>query len=369
MKRKSKDRFEMREILNGTIKGNLVILDIEDLVHQFNATGRVGYYTIDDWVGACHEIGTDTNIIIGEKEYFPESHPLGFQRKIMSAHKHRRDFKRIIPSPLRPLEMHFRETDREKFSFTKVALETEEDFDALIAYLRLLRNSGEEMIRSLGQIRKTIGDRGFLTVFVSQPMEMYYVILQEQMVNYYLMMPEKYREAMEEVEKTSHFIIDCAAEADADMIMFGGAGTEIFDPEMIEHYIIEPSKGYVRHCEEKGLFSLMHCCGHTRILLDNKWFDDLRPTIFESFTKAPLGNIDDPVSAVRMLPDEIFFKGGLHLQDLLLGSPAEVGDMTHRAYRSFGNRRYILAGTCLILTGTSRENLMTVTSTVMQYDS
>ena len=358
----------MRGILSGEKQGNLVILDIQDTIHQFNGTWKVGHYSIDDWVMACHEIGTDTNIIIGEKEYFPENHPLGFKKEIISATKTERSFKRVIPSPLKPLEMHFRESNDQKYSFTKGAIEKEEDFDALIAYLRLLRNSGDELVKSFRTIRDKIGDRGLLTIFVSQPMEMYYVILHDEMASNYFLLPEKYFEAMTEVEKTSHFIIDCAAEADADVIMFGGAGTEVFDPEMIASHIVEPSKGYALRCREKGLFSLMHCCGHTRIFLENDWFQELTPTVFESFTKAPLGNIDDPVKAVKALSEKTFFKGGIILEQLLNGSPAEVMEMTHKAYQSFGDRKFILAGSCLILTGTSRENLEAVTSTASLYE-
>jgi uroporphyrinogen-III decarboxylase len=354
----------MRTVLSGTHADQLVILDIEDCLGDFNGTGRVGYYSLADWVSACHRVGVDANVVVGEANYFPPDHPLGWRRELISDAGTVRRFKRIIPSPLKPLEIHYRETDSEKYAMTKPALESEEDYDALIAYLRLLRDNRPELVKSFRQMREEVGEGGLLTIFVPAPMEMYYIILQQEMVYHWLDFEETYRRAMKEVEETGLFLIECAAEAGADMIMFGGAGTEIFSPEMIEEGVIRPEARYAQKCRETGLFSLMHCCGCTQILLDRGWIDAVRPTVFESFTQKPLGNIDDPASAAQRLPPGTFFKGGLNLARLRNGSPEEIAAMTRSARTQFSGLPFILAGTCAVLTGTPERNLKAVSRTI-----
>ncbi len=365
--RRSKTRHEMGAILSGGTPGQLCILDIRDCLGDFNGSGAVGYHTWRDWVEACHAIGSDANVIVGEKEYFPQDHPLGWRRELVWEKPGERCFKRIVPSPLKPLEQHYWETDVNRAALTNVPIETEEDFDALIAYLRMLRGSCGQMVESLRAIRREVGDGGFLTVFVSSPMEAYYVVMQHEMVLHSLMMPEKYGEVMAEVERTSYFVIECAAEAGADMIMFGGAGTEIFSPDMIGEHIVRPEAGYAEACRDLGLFSLMHCCGRTQVLRRNAWIADVSPTVFESFTPEPLGDIADPVAAARELPAGTFFKGGLSLERLLRGTPQECAAMTREALAAFAGVPHIVSGTCAILTGTPRENLDAVTGAVAEH--
>ena len=363
----SRTRQEMRAVLSGAHQDQLVILDIEDCLGDFNGTGRIGYYTLSDWTAACHQVGCDANVIIGEADYFPPEHFLGWRKEMISDDGTVRKYKRIIPSPAFPLEIHYRETNREKKAMIKPALETEKDYESLAAYLKLLRENRDALIQSFSKIRNEIGDGGLMTVFVPAPMEMYYVILQQEMVYHWLDFPDMYQRLMKDVEQTGLFIIECAAAAGADMIMFGGAGTEIFSPEMIEQGIVFPEKRYSEKCRETGLFSQMHCCGQTQILLDRKWIDDIKPTVFESFTQIPLGNINNPVDAAYQLPEKTFFKGGLNLAMLLNGSIEQVEAMTRIALQQFSNRPFILSGSCAVLTGTPEANLYAVANTVKNF--
>jgi len=363
MNRLSKTRDEQRQRLAGGGRG-LVMLDIRDDVDFLAGTPTRG--DLRAWVDACLSVGTDAAVIVGEADYLPADHPLGRKRHA------RRDGENTLveitqPTPLRPLHGLEVTTPGQKPARTKMYMESEPDYDAFVALMTAWRDGHRDITANFRRMRDTIGHDGLLMVFISQPLEMYYFILQHDMVMHYLDWPDTYGRAMAEVEKTAHCIIDCAADAGADMIMFGGAGTEIFNPHMIENHIIAPSRRYVDHCRDRGLFSLMHCCGRTKILLDNRWFDPLRPTIFESFTEAPLGDIASPAAAVKQLPDDIFFKGGLSLDTLRRGTPRDVEQAVRRAYADFGGHRFILAGTCAILTGTPRENLLAATRTAREF--
>jgi len=363
MNRPSKTRDEIRQRLAEGGRG-LVMLDIRDDVDFLAQTPTHGDPRA--WVDACHAVGTDAVILIGEADYLPADHPWGRKRRT------RRDGEKTIvditqPTPLGPLHGQEVTTPGQKPARTKMFMESPPDYDAFIALMAAWRDSRREITANLARVRRTIGPDGVLAVFIAQPMEMYYFILQYDMVMHYLDWPETYGRAMVEVEETAHCVIDCADDAGADMIMFGGAGTEIFNPEMIERHIIDPSRRYVEHCRRRDLFSLMHCCGRTQILLDKGWFESLRPTIFESFTESPLGDIASPTTAVKQLPADIFFKGGLSLDLLHRGSPRDVEQAVRRAYAEFGDHRFILAGTCAILTGTPKENLLAATRTAMEY--
>jgi uroporphyrinogen-III decarboxylase len=173
---------------------------------------------------------------------------------------------------------------------------------------------------------------------------------------------------MREVEKTSLFMIECAARAGADMMFFGSVGTELFNPSIIEEHNLRPARLYAERCKELGLFSLMHSCGRTRIFLERGWFRGFAPTIFESFTSAPLGDIERPREAVDQLHPETFFKGGLSLELVRNGTPEQVREAVGRAYENFGHRKFILAGTCAILTGTPRENLEAITDAALEFE-
>lgn len=360
--RKSKTRQEMTRVLQGG-PGRLVILDLIDNISFLKGRDRAQALDLTEWIATCHEVGVDVNIVRGEAFYLPADHPLGRKHRVISDDGQQRVTEVSQPTPLGPLTALSVESPGQKPARTKMFLEKEEDYEAVIAFLRALRECGGDIIDHFSAMRKTIGDGGLLSIFVPQPMEMFFFILHAGMVYHYIDWPETYKRAMDEVAETGHFIIDCAADSGADMVMMGGAGTEIFNPEMIRDHIVAPSVEYISHCEQRGLFTLMHCCGRTNIFLENDWFERIKPTVFESFTPRPLGDIDDPAGAAHRLPKATFFKGGLSLDRLLRGTADEAAEAASNAYRQFGDRRFILAGTCGILRGTPRENILAVTET------
>lgn len=358
--RRWKSRSEMRAILEGS-PGRLVMLEMKDNI-TFLRNGQSNG-TLTEFVETCHELGTDASSIIGEAQYLPADHPWGRRRKVILDTPAQRVVEITQPTPQGPLTALEITMPGQKPVRTKMFLEEEADYAAAIALLRELRNCRAEIVAHFTVMRREIGENGFLSIFVPQPLEMFFLILHEYMIYHLLDFPETYRRAMDEVEETSHFIIECAAEAEADMIIFGGAGTEVFNPQMIEEHILRPAIEFNTHAKQLGLFTLMHCCGRTRILLDDHWFDLFCPTIFESFTPFPLGDVKSPQEAARQLPPDTFFKGGVSLDILHRGTPAEVTANVEAAYRAFGDRRFVLAGTCAVLTGTPRENLLAVTKT------
>lgn len=358
--RKSNARTSMAEILRGS-PGHLVMMDLGDNAGFLQGINWPNAPTLADWIAACQYVGNDLNVIYGEANYLPETHPLGRKRLLVSDDGHRQVMEIVLPTPDGELVSREASEPGMKPARTNMFIDGEDDYRAVIGYLQALRECGEAVVAHLAGYRREIGEAGFLSIFIPQPMEMFYLILQEQMVYDFLDYPGLYAEAMREVEETGHFIIDCAAQAGADMIVFGGAGTEIFNAEMIEKHIMRPSIGFVEHSRSLGLFSLMHCCGRTRLYLERGWFTDLQPDIFESFTPAPLGDILSPREAVDQLSARTFFKGGLSLELLLNGNPETIADAVSNAYATFGHRRFILAGSCGILTGTPRENLLAVT--------
>ncbi len=347
-------RIELRAALRG--HGKLpVILDIRDDVDFL--LGRESGGSVQANIEACMLVGSDLNFIVGEADYLPASHPLGRKRTPVADSSGRRVVRIEQPTPCGPMLAEEVWEKGQKPARTKMFIEEEADYRKVNALLRALRECRADITANLAAKRREVGESGLFMVFVPQPMEMFYLILHDSMVMHYLDWPDTFRAAMEEVEETSLFIIDCAADAGADMIMFGGAGTEIFSPDMIERHIIIPSAGYVKRCEERKLFSLMHCCGRTKIFLERGWFEQVRPTIFESFTPLPLGDIESPEEAAAQLPAETFFKGGLSLELLLKGTPEDAAEAAEKAVKTFGGRRFILAGTCAVLTGTPLENL------------
>jgi|GEM_PF-5251786 len=355
----------MRDILSGGA-GRLVVFDLHDDLAFLNGTeGEVG---LRAWAETCRGVGSDVNIIVGEANYLPGHHEWGRTRRAIRTEPSMVT-EIVQPTPLGPLTSLECAEPGQKPARTKMFLETETDYDAAIALMRQLRAARKDITAHFAGMRREIGDTGLLSIFVSQPMEMGFFILHGDMVMHFIDWPDTYARAMAEIEETSHCLIDCAADAGADMIVFGGAGTEIFNPAMIENHIIRPSIGYVKHCRERGLFSLMHCCGKTRIFLEHDWFDQLRPTIFESFTESPLGDIDNPAAAAHRLPDEVFFKGGVSLDLLRRGSMQQIQDAVLRVCETLGDRRFILAGTCAVLAGTPRENLQTATGAAAAADN
>lgn len=357
-------RGELRTALAGGA-GRPVILDIRDDVDHL--LGRATRGSLAAQVEACHLIGSDASVIVGEADYLPPQHPWGRKRSMVRNESGRHVVRIEQPTPLGSLFAEEVHEPGQKPARTRMFLQQEADYAPAIALLRELRTCREAMTAHFAAMRREVGDGGLLTVFVPQPLEMFFLVLHDGMVMHYLDWPDTYAAAMVEVEATAHMVIDCAADAGADMIMFGGAGTEIFSPDMIEQHIVRPGAGYVAHCQERGLYSLMHCCGRTRIFLERGWFDRLRPTIFESFTPEPLGDIASPPAAAARLPEQTFFKGGLSLDRLLRGNPAEAYAAAESALADFGQRRFILAGSCAILTGTPLENLQAVAAAMAAY--
>jgi len=186
-------------------------------------------------------------------------------------------------------------------------------------------------------------------------MKMFYMILQDKMVLHFLDWPELYQEAMEAVENTGHFIIDCAATAGADLIAFGGAGTEAL------HRVRQTRPG-------KGPFHLdallrtdQNLPGPRLVLRPPS--HDFRILFAPSARRHQCAGRSGPATRPGNL-----FKGGLSLDRLRRGTPEEAAESAQAALQQFGGRRFILAGTCSILTGTPRENLLAVTETADRFE-
>lgn len=355
--RRSKTREEIRDVLEGG-PGRLALLDLRDTLALGPEAPMVDRARA--LVEACHAVGVDANVLVGEADYLPPGHPWARRREPWGGDG--KTTRIVQPAGERELESLEVSEPGQKPARTKMFVENEADYASAIAVLRAWRDHAGDIAAHLRAVREVIGGDGLLSVFVSQPIELAFFVLHTEMVMHQLDWPETYAQAMAEVEQTSHTVIDAAADAGADVIMFGGAGTEIFSPPMIERHIVEPSIGYVEHCNERGLFSLMHCCGRNQLYLDRGWFERLRPTIFESFTEAPMGDIASPAEAAHRLPSEVFFKGGLNLDLLRRGTAEQARAAGERAVAEFGDRRFVLAGTCAILCGTPRENLAAAAS-------
>ncbi|MFW5858048.1 MAG: hypothetical protein ACOCX4_09230, partial [Planctomycetota bacterium] len=160
-KRTSKDRHEVRAILDGA-PGRIVMPELADNIGFLNGRDREIDVTIPEWVATCASIGVEAHIIRGEADYLPPEHPLGWTVERVAHDAEETRLRKTIPAPDGDLFVEAVIRRGGKSARTRMALAGEEDYPKLISYLRALREARDDIVAHFRDLRRQAGELGVL---------------------------------------------------------------------------------------------------------------------------------------------------------------------------------------------------------------
>ena len=176
-----------------------------------------------------------------------------------------------------------------------------------------------------------------------------------------------FEELMELIwEKDKAVMLAVGDELDADIFMTAINGLEWYSPSLYEKYMIPQGRCLFRWGHDRGRMSWLHTCGKMNGLIKNGTYDRLRPTVLESLSSLPLGDIDDMKEARSRLGSSIVTRGGMNVEVIFSGTVEEVRKQTHRILDGTRGYRHMIGDTNGHFYGDPPENIKAVIDTVRE---
>ena len=135
-------------------------------------------------------------------------------------------------------------------------------------------------------------------------------------VGFYLL--EDHRALMEqlfEIEaKTNTIVLECAAQAGADIVRGAMGGLELFSPTIYQRYLIPQAQVLCQAAHTRDMLSWIHTCGYMRKLISMGAYETMGVDVLETLSHPPVGDIDDLHWAREKLGQRITTRGGVNVE-------------------------------------------------------
>jgi len=174
--------------------------------------------------------------------------------------------------------------------------------------------------------------------------------------------PDEYQNAMDKIIAAYDVILGVAKEAGVNMAGYGApGGTEFTSPKIWEEDIVPSSVKLEKHIKKHGLHSVFHCCGKVNTLVEAGYLNQISPTIFETLSPPPVGDVADLRRMRSMISKEIITHGNIDLTFLRDSSAGEVKKRALEiAKETKGYPHIVGAADGCLWPGTPAENLKAV---------
>jgi uroporphyrinogen-III decarboxylase len=303
------------------------------------------------------KLGCVPSVTLGEKEWFPEGHPLSLAPRLTAEKAGRRDYAVGADTPFGDFRALFAEVERQSLTLVKSPAEKPEDYKKLLWYFQEVRKNTEAVRQQVETVRQRVGEECLIVFFLPQPYELYCLFSREEAIYLELDEPELFVELQTEILETVKAVIRPAVEGGADLLFFGSAGTELYSPELFERHLLPSSLEFARLIRAAGGLSTFHLCGCGKEYLDKGFFRDMEIDILEGLGTSETGNIPSVTYACERVPANLILRGNVPLDLLLNGTADEISAACGDILRQVNGRRHILSGECDILFGTPPENI------------
>ena len=135
-------------------------------------------------------------------------------------------------------------------------------------------------------------------------------------VGFYLL--EDHRALMERLfeteAKTNAIVLECAAQAGADIVRGAMGGLELFSPTIYQRYLIPQAQVLCQAAHTRDMLSWIHTCGYMRKLISMGAYETMGVDVLETLSHPPVGDIDDLHWAREKLGQKMTTRGGVNVE-------------------------------------------------------
>lgn len=223
----------------------------------------------------------------------------------------------------------------------KAWLENADDYGKAIWLTRQQMDYDENVAVEEGRcLREGIADRGILGTWCGPPIVN---LCNREMMFYHMVdWPDLFAELHEATSELELKKIVTLRKAGFDYLFYCVDGTEWISPEIFRAYIMENTRRIFERWKAEGGFILWHSCGHAKTFLEEGFYNELKPDMFETLSVPPVGNLPSLRWAREKLDPAIATKGNIDLGILLSGSEQDVRDAVYKVREATAGFRHIV---------------------------
>ena len=240
---------------------------------------------------------------------------------------------------------------------------TKEDFALFDWFYETVKNADwSEAIKDIKNKISQPDKCAITSIFLVPPFELLYWTKREEMFFLYFDYPEEYHNAMNKIVDAYDIILDVAEKAGINAVGYGApGGTEFTSPKIWEEAIVPSSVKLEAYIKSHGLFSIFHCCGKISTIVEAGFINDISPTIFETLSPPPVGDVAELKKMRQMINKDIITHGNIDLTFLRDSSADEVKKQAMEiAELTKGYPHIVGAADACLWPGTPTENLRVV---------
>jgi hypothetical protein len=238
-----------------------------------------------------------------------------------------------------------------------------EDMALIDWYCDVIRaNDWSACISQLKDKVSSIKERAITSIFMVPPFELLYWVKREEMFFLYFDHKQSYLNAAAKIVEAYEVILRAASGAGIEFVFYGApGGTEFLSPEIWEEAIVPTSAKLEEKIRRNGLKSMYHCCGKVESLCRSGFVSKISPTIFETVSQPPVGDINDLRQTRRDIDKKIITHGNIDLTLLRDGTASDVVNKAEEILSDMkGYNHLIGASDSCLWPGTPPENIKTI---------
>jgi hypothetical protein len=220
-------------------------------------------------------------------------------------------------------------------------LETENDYKKMLWLVRKAMSYDEVMAIEQGlALRKAVGNKGLLGTWVEPPIV--FNVNRDDMYYHLTDWPELFSELHELTVALYLKKIDTLHKAGFDYLFYTMYGTEWFSPDFFRTWMLESTRRILGQWRDSGGYVVWHTCGHIAKFIEEGFYNELLPDVFETLSEPPTGNIPSLRWARERLDRRIATKGNVGLEVLLEGTEDDVRKSVDRVRDQTRGYRHIV---------------------------
>ena len=150
--------------------------------------------------------------------------------------------------------------------------------------------------------------------------------------------------------------LETLRKAGFDYLFYCADGTEWLSPSFFRERVLPDTLVILRRWRELGGFVLWHSCGKVQALIEEGFYNECLPEVFETLSEPPVGNLPSLRWARARLDRRIVTKGNMPLNILQTGTEDEVRAAVARIKAETRGYRHIVGLTDDVLNGTPLRN-------------